>query len=387
MENESFHKQGGPPKDPYRVSYLVTGFIQKTLTMEEEEELDDWLLASKENMRLFEELTDDKKMQDYLGWYDESKAEQRLRQARGSLQLPPRKKEFVLWKYAAAVCLLVVAVVLINYMRMKPVEEAQPMAAAEVEPGNEWARLRLEDGRLLLLQADTLINAQLKVQDGALMYGSDGNGEAQWHELYVPRKGYYRLVLPDGSVVWLNSESSIRYPSRFVGQSREVEVSGETFFEVAKDAGKPFIVKLGTLRVQALGTAFNINAYPDEGRIRTTLVEGSVKVWDAEHQVLLGPSEQIETSDKEWMHHKNLETGDIIAWKENEFRLKNKKLEEVMRLAARWYDIEVNYEDTVGYHFNGRISRDVPLRRLLELLEQTGHVHFKVEGRRVTVSR
>ena len=206
------------------------------------------------------------------------------------------------------------------------------------------------------------------------------------HEVIIPRKGYFKLKLPDGSSVWLNAESSIKYPSSFPAHERRVEVTGETYFEVAKDPSKPFVVAVNRISVTALGTAFNVNAYSNEGALQATLVEGSIKVSAPNKEKVLKVNEQISIHDQDWKV-KSTETSYVIAWVDNKFKFKNETIEEVMRKIERWYDIKVSYKDEIKFHFNGTIHRDLPVSKLLKLLEETGQVHFTIEGDVITVRK
>lgn len=387
MENRSLNTERALSENAYRASYLIAGYIKRTLTMEEEEELDAWIEADPAHMRLFEDLTDEKKMQEYLYWYDQRRVEEKLMQARQRLQLTTRKIRFI-WKYAAVACLLtaVFAAAYFYSKRKDAVTAIVNKEATDIGPGMQFATLTIDGQKAIPVSSDTVIGGLATVADGTIAYHSDVQGEPQWQEIRIPRKAHYRLLLPDGSRVWLNSESTIRFPSRFTSDTREVTVSGEAYFEVAKDSIHPFIVSVNGVKVQALGTAFNIHAYPDEPDFSATLVEGSVRVFDKNNTILLLPSQQVAIDRQgKWQLHNDIETTPLIAWKENRFRFRNTHFDEIARMIERWYDTRVIYHDKIDFHFNGTISRDVPLSRLLQLLEETGHVRFNIEEGQVTV--
>jgi transmembrane sensor len=209
---------------------------------------------------------------------------------------------------------------------------------------------------------------------------------SSYHTLTIPRKGRYRLVLSDGTIVWLNAASSIRFPAQFPATERKVYVTGETYFEVAKDARKPFRVVTGNVEVEAVGTAFNVNAYPEEPAIATSLIEGQVLVRSGATENLLQPGQQalvnatgfsiVPASLKE-----------VAGWKNDEFVFVNTPLSVLLRQVQRWYDAEVQFKEPVEVHLNARISRSVPLSSLLRILEGTGHVHFEVKGQTIYVSK
>jgi hypothetical protein len=378
----------------FRTGYLISGFIKKTLTWEEAEELDDWILASEENMQLFEDLTDERKLDDFLKWYAERETEQRLKEVKQRIKFEKPSTVISFWRYAVAACIIVAigigAYTIFFENRNIPTQEATAVRQ-DILPGSMAARLTLPDGKMILLKnhPDTFISNNVQIKNGEIIYAIDNNhgSESSLHEITIPRKGFYSVRLPDGSKVWLNSESSIRYPAAFVSNERRVTVTGETYFEVAKDPSRPFIVTVKGIEVRALGTAFNINAYPDEEYLGTTLVQGSIRVSNSSGQVVVKPGQQVRSVNGNLSMVDNIETAPITAWTENKFKLKNASIKEVMRLVERWYDARIVYQDNVDFHFNGTIDRDVPVSELLQLLEATGHVHFEINGTAITVKK
>jgi ferric-dicitrate binding protein FerR (iron transport regulator) len=206
-----------------------------------------------------------------------------------------------------------------------------------------------------------------------------GNSEVGFHEVSIPRKGFYKLLLSDGTKVWLNSESSIRYPAKFEKDRRLVTVTGETYFEVAHDPSRPFIASINGKEVEAIGTAFNINGF--DGTV--TLTEGRVSIIENQRFAMLNPGEQLDESFRKT----KIDINPVIAWTRDQFVFKNATITEIMKSLRRWYDCEVIFEDDITYHFNGTIERKVPISRVLQLLEGTGHVQFKIENNTVTVKK
>lgn len=389
MNMEHFSKHAEKLKLNYRAGYLISGFIRKMLNREEEEELDRWILESEENMKLFEDLTDERMMDDFLKWYSESYTEANLQKVKKRIHFNKPSKVVLFVRYAAAACVIALiglGVYLFVIRNEKPGSIA--IIKQDIQPGSRLATLKLSNGKVILLDnvKDSVIDKQVQIKNGEVVYMKTGN-EVSMHEISIPRKGYYKLVLPDGSKVWLNSESSIKYPSAFVSGERRVEVTGETYFEVAKDASKPFIVSVNGIEVTALGTAFNINAYENENSLTATLIEGSIKVKGSSKEQILKINEQLAVQDDNWKVLKEVETGNITAWINNQFKLRNNTIEEVMRLVERWYDAKVIYQDKVNFHFNGQIDRGLPVSELLKLLEETGHVHFIIDGNTITVRK
>jgi len=204
--------------------------------------------------------------------------------------------------------------------------------------------------------------------------------------LSTPRAAQYQLVLPDGSKVWLNAASSIHYPTAFAGKERKVEITGEAYFEVAQDARLPFIVKTNGMEVKVLGTHFNVNAYEDEAMVRTTLLEGAVLMTKDAATALLQPGEQAQLTkagDLKLVH--NADIAEAVAWKNGLFQLNSADVPAIMRQMARWYDVEIVYEEGVpDGHISGKVPRGMNLSQVLEIFEVSG-VHFKIEGRKIIV--
>ncbi|WP_448634930.1 FecR family protein [Pedobacter panaciterrae] len=240
-----------------------------------------------------------------------------------------------------------------------------------------------------------------KTADGQLVYTvSDSdpqgkNGAQLFNTIETPNGGKYQVNLPDGTRVWLNAASLLRYPTKFSGSKRVVELTGEGYFEVAKLPGKiPFIVKSEGQEVEVLGTHFNINSYEDEGPIKTTLLEGSVRVirskssWNApDNNVLLRPGEQSELGEQK-INVKEVNTESILAWKDGDFVFDGDDLKSIMRKVARWYDVEVIYKGEFDdVKFGGLISRSKNISSVLGIMESTGKIHFVIEGNRITVLR
>lgn len=261
----------------------------------------------------------------------------------------------------------------------------------DVLPGGNKAVLTLGDGRQIIL--DSSVKGSIAQQgsaavsksgEGVIRYDLKGTASEQpvMNTLLTPRGGLYMLVLPDGSKVWLNAASSITYPVAFSGGDRKVKVSGEVYFEVTKDPTKPFIVEMeGGHDVQVLGTSFNINSYKDEGKIRTTLVEGSVRIGD---QVVLRPGQQsVEAEGNLKVIDVNIDQ--VLAWRNGNFDFHDKKLEEVMRELSRWYDIDVRYEKNIpDIEFVGKVDKGLNLSQLLIILKRS-KVNFRMEEGRVLI--
>ena len=298
------------------------------------------------------------------------------------------------WVAAAVLVPLVIAGVWLAEKHSVPVPGPAPVVA-DVQPGRNKATLTLANGNRVLL--DTGISGQLVQKGGVQIHYDQGKVEYQglrlaendvtYNTLTTAKGGEYQLVLPDGSKVWLNAASSLRYPTSFTGKERHVELTGEAYFEVAQRKDQPFSVGVGGMDVSVLGTEFDIMAYPEEGKKLTTLIQGAVKVENGKEVRQLAVGDQAAVAESGAMSvASNVNVERVIAWKLGFFQFNHIDLKTMMREIARWYDIDVVYqrEDLSG-EFGGRISRKLNLSELISLLEGNGVGHFKMEGRKLIV--
>lgn len=274
--------------------------------------------------------------------------------------------------------------------------------AQDLPPGGNKATLTLANGQEINLSDAAngdLVKQQgisiTKAADGQLVYHvSDKDnahtGQPEYNTITTPKGGQYQIVLPDGSKVWLNAASYLKFPSTFARLvNRKVELSGEAYFEVAKDKAHPFIVESNKQTVEVLGTHFNISSYPDEQLIKTTLLEGSVSVNKSgtKESALLKPGEQLQLSSNN-MEIVAVDVQSEVAWKNGYFKFKDDRIEDIMQQLSRWYNIEVKYEGaTTEELYSGRISRFKNISQVLNMIEDAQSVHFKIEGRRITVTK
>jgi len=405
-----------------RIHHLLQRFFQEDCTQAEKEELALWIdtLQDDEEWKLrLEEIWNSYAPGDKM---DPLKADMILKEIIGKtkgqtdqVKIRPFYKK---WPVAAAVMLLMAASFI--YLLKKPSRssagpESQTIAKEmkDIAPGGNKAILTLANGSKVIL--DSIQNGSLgrqgntkviKVSNGLLTYkaeslnlpagkaGHKGQSAVSYNTLSTPRGGQYQLVLPDGSKVWLNAASSLHFPTAFTGKERKVEISGEAYFEIAPNPDKPFIVNIsspdgqnkGSVRV--LGTRFNINSYNDETAVRSTLLEGSIQILCGDKAVLLSPGEQAAMNDQEYIRViKNINVDEIIAWKNDLFDFEGNDIRFVMRQIARWYNVDVKYENTTSAHFMGTISRNVNVSQVLKMLEMTGAVHFNVVGRTIIVTK
>lgn len=374
----------------FRIAHLIGHFIQENLTGEEELELDKWIQQSEHNMEIFENLTDEASVKSFMKWYHERDTERRLLEVKQRLPFRRDTRMILMRRIAIAASILgilLTAGYFLGIFDRKASPEQVVTVQPDIQPGHPMATLTLADGRKINLGTvkDTVINSEVSIVNGTVVYQS-AHASPEFHEIVIPRKGFYQVLLPDGSRAWINAESSIRYPSRFTGKERRVEVTGETFFEVAKDSEHPFVVSANGIEITALGTAFNVNAYPEEQGIKATLTHGSIKVSGGAKELILTPGQQLGITSDGWAVT-SMDTKPVIAWTRNQFRMKNNTIEEVMRMIERWYDAKVTYKARITDHFTGTIDRNVPVSQVLKLLEATGEVHFQIKDNEIIVSK
>lgn len=300
------------------------------------------------------------------------------------------------FRYAAAVILIIGTIIsyfIINRSIHSPNQSNHSDQWSAIPPATNRAILTIGNNRIDLSSNKTgiTVNSTIAYNDGEKIADA-----GQMLQLTTPRGGQYQAVLPDGTKVWLNAASSIKFPSKFEGKKRrEIEISGEVYLEIVKNTGQPFIVKANETEVQVLGTSFNINAYSDEEIIKTTLVEGSIKVLlhpsgiaqsssGSSISELLKPNQQAQVN-KGHIIVQTVNTNDVLAWKAGFFIFNEVSIEPIMRQLSRWYNIDVSYKGKVKTTFLSTIPRNVPLGQVLEALALTNAVKFEVTGNRVTV--
>jgi len=310
-----------------------------------------------------------------------------------------RKAVSISWAAAAVVVLLTGAAA---YWVLTEKQDGQAKLAATVKkenpilPGGNKAVLTTSAGNTIVL--DTAKNGALiqtgatriSKQNGLLVYNAGASHPAgipvTYNTLTTPRGGQYQVLLPDGTKVWLNAASSLYFPSAFEGDNRQVVLTGEAYFEVTRNKEKPFIVMVGGIRVNVLGTHFNVNAYPEEKAVKTTLLEGSVRINKGNITGLLKPGQQgILDNDKTVVTVSNADIEEVMAWKNGLFQFDGADITTIMEEIARWYDVDVAYPGKVPMHrFQGKISREAQLSDVLRILELS-NVKFTVTGKKIIV--
>lgn len=313
--------------------------------------------------------------------------------------MPPKRNSRAFIRYVTAAAIFIIAGTATYFYvdQTKISVQNQTNLVTDIAPGGNKAYLLLSDGKRISLtgaENGTLaVHSGVtvtKTADGQLVYTISGGNEQDdgtYNSIETPNGGHYQVRLPDGTIVWLNAASVLKYPVSFANnKERRVELQGEAYFEVAKDPKKPFLVSSKGQQVEVLGTHFNINSYANETAMKTTLLEGAVKISEGKQMKILKPGEQaIVANHNLRVKMANLE--EVMAWKNGYFNFQDAELENVMRQISRWYDVEVEYQGIASSErFNGAISKFKNISQVLKMLASTGVVHFKVEGRRVIVT-
>lgn len=322
------------------------------------------------------------------------------------LRIPKRRNSIKIYSILAVAATLILTSGILIYLSfnpsLSPGKRPITQSASIIQPGGNKATLTLANGQKISLTdtsngeiAEQSGIAITKTADGQLVYtikkssaASAENQVTQFNTIETPVGGQYQINLPDGTKVWLNAASSLKYPTQFAAHQRKVELTGEGYFEVSKDKKRPFTVITDKQQVQVLGTHFNVNAYKEEQATKTTLLEGSVKVSNASQQKqgnskLLSPGEQSTLTQASFQVEK-VDIENVIAWKNGYFTFADEDLEVSMRKLSRWYNVDISYQGKFdNISFGGAISRSKSLTEVIQILELTRKVKFKIEGRRI----
>jgi len=386
-----------------RIRYLNKKWSDGNMTSSEIQELFDWLKHTR-NYEIF--------MKEIEGMFEDSELDAGYEQSRwqhlvdkitgpNNRMIEPvhqnRFKFFI--RIAAAIILLVLAGTVFITLKnkdhqptAKKTEEIQ-LPKKDLAPGGDKAILTLSNGKQIIL--DNAVDGKLVTQanvkvikmSGKLAYSKENNSnEVLYNTVSTPMGGQYQLVLSDGSKVWLNAGSSLHFPISFTGKERTVELTGEGYFEIAHNVDMPFNVKVNNVNVQVLGTHFDINAYKDEDGVRTTLLEGLVKVNTGSTNLMLQPGQQARIDRKKNLSiNKEVDTDEVIAWKNGWFNFNSLQIQDILRQISRWYNVEIRYEgETTQKHFTGMVTRNSNVSEVLRIMEQAG-IRFKIEGKTITV--
>lgn len=381
-----------------RKIYLLRGKLAHTLQAEEEKELKQWLEASPQREEILEHLKDPALLFSKLDFrqHQEIESDWKMIRIKSGLVSPKRKRVVRVLRYAAVLGGISFALWMGFRHSVSPELPVAQVEADSVQPGSRQAYIELNVGEIIALgkNCDTLLR---KIEGGILKGGENGiqilqedtlpgeKPDMAYNRLVVPRGGEYRLILSDGTKVWLNSDSKLEFPNFFAGRERKVRLAGEAYFEVAKNAGMPFHVQVHDLDIHVLGTSFNVHAYGQN--IKTTLVEGAVTLHVGNRHYSLAPGFEADVSRGK-VAIRESDVYEQIAWKDGKFVFRAKRLEEVLNTLARWYDVGIVYRDAAvkDLHFTGNILRHSSIREVLKFLEHNRLVKFDMMGRTIVVS-
>ena len=387
------------PKD-YKISRLIAKKLMGVILPEDEEKLNAWLEEDAKNKDLYRRILEVEnfsardmyaKRLDVEHTWDALKEQLAGQRKRRSL--------FSSWQIGvAASVILLVGIGLYWGFNKKP-KVKQVEVAAHVEMGGAKAILVTSRGDEIVLQDSsvqliTLGGGMVAKNDGSQVSYKENEGTGkddvlEYNTIRVPRGGEYKLFLSDNTEVFLNSDSEIRFPVKFGKGKRDVFLRGEAFFVVTKDASRPFVVNANDkMSVEVLGTQFNLQAYPDDAFVETTLNEGAVRVFNGKQGVRLRPDEQAVYDEGKFTVRK-VDASSYSAWKEGRFMLLNHSLENIMIRLARWYNIDIFWEnpEVKEYHFSGELARYEDFTEILRMLELATRVHFEVKDRTVFVRK
>ena len=395
---------------PERLSLLLNRFLKKTITTEELRELSSLLdgLSESEISIVLKKIYDKTSVPTFFA--EKLPSEhilaqilQRTEESNMLINAPTKKIRPLIIKLTAAAAVIGLVVGFFIFPSKNQQPKSQHISsiknnAGDILPGGNRATLKMSNGTTIVLtNSPNGILAQYgsmavkKLADGQLVFDArssttENRQSSGWNTISTPRGGQYQLTLSDGSKVWLNAESSLRFPSQFIGDERRVELVGEAYFEVAKNSKQAFKVMSKQMEIQVLGTHFNLSDYDGHGISKTTLVSGSIKVKRGAQVHLLSPGQQaVVDKNKELTLLDHADVESEIAWKNGLFLFKDASIQNVMEQIARWYDIEVVYQKNHSKKLlNGNVSRKVHLSALMEMLAYTG-VEYEIQGKRVLI--
>ena len=385
-------------KEAFEIARIIQKSLKGKLSESEERQLSGWRKVSDEKERAFQRMISEDFYtigMEKLEMYDSRVAYGRFLQKKYQQR---RKRRFLINMARVAAVALPFVIALVLYVGLNREEEqmVRPSLASNILPGTSKAVLTLANGQMIPLGKEatdsTIITdgTQISASGSGVTYASGVESESVvYNKLEIPRGGEFCLTLSDGTRVWLNSETSIQYPVAFGAKERRVFVQGEAYFEVAKDAKKPFTVQFMSSSVTVLGTSFNIRAYPEEKRSQTTLAEGSVRIYSPGSSMLLKPGEQAEVSALSGeMVKQEVEVKNFTSWKDGRFVFEQQPLEDIMRTLERWYDIRVIFKDEGAKRISlsGNMKRYGDFSQVMKMLQMTGDVRFELHGNDVYIT-
>lgn len=373
-------------------------FANRLLTQREElndEEVTAWL-KEKDHVELLDEIAAIR--QKLSGQSYGENSEEEFLYLEKSIYDRKSRRMTLRWSIAASIILLVGLFVGRTISGVRDIHEEQELAKSVMQPGTSKAILMMADGKEVVLEQgqnlNILLNERVRVATSSqgIVYEEHGKGMVteEYNKLTTPVGGEYSLVLSDGTKVFLNADSELKYPVEFSDGKRIVDLKGEAYFEVHKDSLRPFIVRMNGAEVTVLGTSFNVNTYGDDGQIYTTLVNGSVRVSsmkNKQEEILKPGMQSVMNVQSGLLTVREVDVEPYVAWREGRFVFRAMTLDLIMRQLQRWYDFEVFYQNSElkDYEFRGVIKRDMDLDKVLSVIKATTNVDFEVKGKVITI--
>ncbi len=379
------------------VSRLIVKDLQGCISPEEKVMLDKWLEESSENREIYHRVqgrVNREERQRIIRKLNKRAAWERVDRNTKKYRHPILRR---CMKYAATI-VLPLFMVGVGFYLIRDKEEIHPVAEmVKISPGVTKAELILADGHKVVLGTETidsLVSEEgvniVKDGNGVSYLGNKEEGDLAYNIMRVPRGGEFKVRLQDGTLVYMNSETELKYPVRFVGKERRVYLSGEAYFEVQRDTTKPFIVVMNGNEVRVLGTEFNVRSYEDEKCQFTTLVAGKVLLTTHDHRCIeLLPNEQGIVDPQGDIRKEQVDVALYTAWKDGNFVFRKQSLEHIMEIVERWYDLKVTFEDEwcKQVSFSGNVERYDDFSKLAEMLEATGSVKFRIKNNEIYVTK
>ncbi|WP_321308874.1 FecR family protein [Marinifilum fragile] len=381
----------------YKIAQLISREFIDDLTPDEMQVLENWKNSSLDNKNLYEQIKQGEKRKRrnaYVESLDKKAAWIKIRE-----EIKPERKVIRLKEWSlriAAVLIIGVLIAGLYHISTKDIEIGQDLAEMKIEPGSSKAVLQLHNGRTIQLEnvkSDCILEKDgtiISNQKGKLAYASgQANHEGMlYNQVKVPVGGEYQLTLADGTRVWLNSDSEIKYPVQFSEVQRKVWIAGEVYFDVAHNKQKPFIVDVKDIEIEVLGTEFNVEAYHDQNTITTSLIEGSVKLRKNNESVIIAPDQQaIISKDENHFFVRDVDASMYALWKDGVFYFKEASLGTIMEKLERWYNVKVFFmnQSVINKRFSVEVKRYEDINEILDIISKTGKVNFEIKSNIITV--
>ena len=379
---------------------LIAEYSAGTISPADAELLRERLESDAEAMRLFREIRETEKILKSVQVQEKIDLQKSWQRLDSSLVGRPRKGRWLFWRGGPVVAASVALLLMFVFPFTRQVEQPGTLVSqVGITPGGVKAILQSEDGKMIDLTSST--SSRIVTSDGLVLVNDSLKGlrfeqsksenqPMKCHRLAVPVGGEYHFTLADGTRVWVNSASEVRFPNCFSGGKREIYVKGEVYLEVARDEKHPFVVHAGENEVRVLGTRFNLTAYPDEQKVITTLVEGSVEFRNNQSSIRLKPGEQS-VLDRETnnLEKQKVDVSIYTSWISGTYEYELMPLSDITRQLSRWYDVQFVYESTEfsNHPFTGVVKRDQSLEEVLSIIEKTTNIKFKISGRTIIIKR